>query len=63
MFALFRNRPTHGSRAAQVKSNMPGNLRWVVQLSAGLRFRFGFFAAEYSKKYLARTGASEIIEP
>jgi len=46
-----------------VKSNLPSNLRWVAQLSTGLPHRFGFFAAEYSKKYLARTRANEIIEP
>jgi len=35
----------------------------VQQLSVGLRLRFGFFAEEYSKKYLARTLVNEIIEP
>jgi len=34
----------------------------VERRSAGLRPRFGLFASEFSKKYLARAGASEIIK-
>jgi hypothetical protein len=62
MFALFRDGPEQRSPAVAVEYEMPTNLRWVAQLSAALRLGFGFFAAEYSKKYLARTRVNEIIE-
>jgi hypothetical protein len=35
----------------------------VERRSRRLLFRFGLFASECLKKYLARAGASEIIEP
>jgi hypothetical protein len=63
MFALFRNRPKRSAPADPLNWNLPSHPRWVAQLSVGLRLRFGFFAAGYSKKYLASTRANEIIEP
>jgi len=59
---MFRNRSQAAIVGRQRDAGASKISPKVAGRSLALQVRFGLFAGEYSKKYLARAGANEIIE-